>query len=88
MVFKTNGDGTAIIKIWAMVLALMMTCISIGYNVAYTVGINSVKEKIYNIEARLCENEKSTKELYNYYHKLDKEITKNFSELKALLKSN
>jgi len=82
MVIKTNGSGTFIIKMWAVVLGLIITCISVGFNVAHIVGISAIQDKVYTIECQIKDSEVTIKENREFFHKLDKDI----AEIKMLLK--
>ena len=79
---KQNGNGTVIIKMWAVVIGLIITCVSLGFNVAHIVGIQAVQDKIYAVECRLDNNEKDIKDNREFFHKLDKDI----AEIKMMLK--
>jgi len=82
MVIKSTGDGVLVIKTWVLFVGLIITCISVGFNVAHIVGISAIQDKVYTIECQIKDSEVTIKENREFFHKLDKDI----AEIKMLLK--
>ena len=65
---KSNGNGSLVIKTWAVLIAAVISLISIGMNISYVTSIRPLNDRVYKIE---CAIDKMT----DIIHSNDKRVT-------------